>query len=293
MKSKERVLIFDLIRIASVAAIVLFHIFGAGAGRYWFFLFSWMGPVMTQAPLFGVFDYRLGPLAVYVLLFVSGAVLQLTHPARKIENYWTFMSGRFARIYPAFWIVLGISMLLAIDVVLTSKPVDILISIAGLSGAVGQWSGVPGGFMYTTFWFIGLIVVLYLMFPLISRAIESSPHVAMLMFGMVSLASMIFIARFWSAPAIDARWFPLCGLVWFALGVYTVRMGWYPKTTHSNLTIGMAAELTFYVFLVHHTLPFLIVLARDPFIYIALSVVAAIVLMHVDNEIHEMFFGKK
>jgi peptidoglycan/LPS O-acetylase OafA/YrhL len=252
MANGKRLLFFDIVRVVSVAAIVLWHM---GFG------------LLDQPALFGVLDMRLGPVAVYLMLFVSGAVLQVSHPRSWEGSYWAFISRRLSRIYPAFWFALGLSMFFAWGVVMASKPIDVLISIAGLAGAVGQWSGVPGGYMHTTYWFMGIIIVLYLTFPFISKEINSSPHISMFTFGMVSLASMVWISTTWIGAPTGMRWFPLCSLVWFALGVYIVRVGRYPKTVHSNTVILALSEMTFYVFLLHMTEPFTWLMVPSPILY--------------------------
>jgi len=274
-KITKRILFFDVVRIAAVTAIVFWH----------------MGlNLLDQPALFGVFDMRLGPVAVYVLLFVSGAVLQVSHPRSWEEPYLSFMERRLGRIYPAFWFALGLTMLFMWDTVTAARPVDVLISIAGLSGAVGQWSGVPGGFMYTTFWFVGLIIVLYLMFPVVSKEIQESPHVAMFTFAMVSLASMAWISATWVGPAVGIRWFPLCGLVWFALGIYLVRLGWYPKITYSNVVMSRLSEMTFYAFLIHMTPPFTWLLGKNNVFFLLATLVTAFWMMEIEMWIRRNTF---
>lgn len=236
---KQRLVFLDVLRIAAILAIVAFHVGIA----------LWSLPALN-----GWLDLRLGPVAVYVMLFVSGAALAVSHPV--VADTGSFLYRRAARIYPAFWLALGLAFMVEWQSVLASKPVDILISITGLSGAVGQWSGVPGGTMRYTFWFIGLILCMYAAYPVVARAMQDSPHLAMIAFAAISLASMSLVATILKSPVYNIRWFPLCGLVWFALGVYVIRTGWYPKAAHSSVWLAKASEATFYVFLLHITPPF-------------------------------------
>jgi peptidoglycan/LPS O-acetylase OafA/YrhL len=70
MANGKRLLFFDLLRIVSVALIVFYHV----APRY-----GWSMP-SNSAPLFNALYIYPGAIGVALLIFVSGAVLEYTHP---------------------------------------------------------------------------------------------------------------------------------------------------------------------------------------------------------------------
>lgn len=68
-------------------------------------------------------------------------------------------------------------------------------------------------------------------------------------------------ARYYFSASGDkteaVRWFPLCALFEFCLGIYIIKRELYPKIVNKSKTIAWLSDLTFYVFLTHYLILYL------------------------------------
>lgn len=249
---KQRLLIFDLLRIFFIGLIVVSHITAYLYKISMLEYQDWMRFMVTEPIIFG-FDIYLGSLAVFGLIFVSGAMLRYSHPV--INDLKSFYLKRLVRIYPAFWISWLIMAVFYLDSLQHRSAFDIFISMIGFSAFIGQWSGVLNGFFFSAFWFIGLIVSLYLIFPFLSMAIKKYPEFTLISCLIVNVACANWIwVNSWGG-VMGYRWFPLCNIFFFAAGIYIIEKGFYPKSLHNSAPIIFLSEISFYIFLTHFNLP--------------------------------------
>jgi peptidoglycan/LPS O-acetylase OafA/YrhL len=238
---KSRLLFFDIIRIVSILAIVLFHIgwkFGIDDARTW----------VIATPIWG---FSLASTGVLLLIFVSGAVLTCSnYSLNTVREVIAFYSLRMIRLYPAYW------MSIIIAIVFSPSLLQLFVAtpFLQLSGFMELFGN--GAAVNFVGWFIGEMVILYLLFPIMSRLIKQHPYGWTAVFILISIISMNVvgsIALTYAPDNIDGfiRWFPPCYLIWFALGIFIVQMGLYPKYTYKSETLFYFAELSFYVFLFH------------------------------------------
>ncbi|MFH0713445.1 MAG: acyltransferase family protein [Candidatus Micrarchaeota archaeon] len=267
--SRERVVIFDLLRIIGIALVVFTHIaFTVGWGE-WTNEF-WIG---------NLFYWGVGSIGVLLFLFASGAVLELTQSeVSNARSYLEFVYRRLVRLYPAVWlsvafaIVLWLNSLMLLVTTGFSAPINMMILNAGFSAPIDMtvllWSlsgfsafvGLWGGPFNVVVWCIGLFVVLYLVFPLLHYGFKHKPYLTLGVLFIISLLSTYFI-NVWQSGLPDlpfgknvARWMPLCNIFYFGLGIFMARKGWYPKWTQSKGVMPWLGELSFYVFLFHFPL---------------------------------------
>lgn len=245
-----RVLFFDLVRIVCIIAIVYAH-------RKFGLIPQINGIFYADGFLpFNIYSAGLQGWAVFGLILVSGAVLELNYPKiTGYSQYLTFLIKRVIRIYPAFWLSLIFGLFLnalllpsaAIGIIANNLS-RILFEYTGFYIILGQGQG----FINIMGWFIAAIISLYFLFPLVSCYIRKYKLPAI-----VSLMMVSYITRYLCVtnqnilPEFLWMWFPLCNVFEFGLGIYLVQGSWYPKNSRNYPTVSRIADLSFYVFLFH------------------------------------------
>lgn len=254
--TRERVVIFDLLRIIGIMLVVFTHVaFTVGWGEW-----------TNEFWISNLFYWGIGSVGVLLFLFASGAVLELTQSeVSNARSYLEFVYRRLVRLYPAVWlsvafaIVLWLNSLALLGNTGFSAQIDMTVlfwSLSGFSAFVGMW----GGPFNVVVWCIGLFVVFYLAFPFLHYLFKHWPYLTLGALFIISLLSTYFI-NVWQSGLPDlpfgkniARWMPLCNIFYFGLGMFIVRKGWYPKWTQSKGVMPWLGELSFYVFLFHFPL---------------------------------------
>jgi peptidoglycan/LPS O-acetylase OafA/YrhL len=234
---KDRLLFFDILRIVAILLIVLGHLHGLVFLNIEYFLYN-------PEHYFNMIWFSAGTVGVGLFLFISGAVLEYTHRnISTIGELIQFYYKRLSRIYPVYWISLVITMFVA--------PVYLEKSTAGLISQIS-------GFMSSPFhiqWFIGLIVFMYLIFPVLSKSMEKYPYIIIVSIFIISILSILYVntygAEFAGIDQQADRTFPLCNLIEFGLGIFLVQQNLYPKTINTSRTVQILSEMSFYIFLIH------------------------------------------
>jgi peptidoglycan/LPS O-acetylase OafA/YrhL len=244
MANGKRLLILDILRIEAILLIVAYHFSG------WYKIY----PFYLEGPVLGVWWLSLGQVGVYLFIFVSGAALAYNYPTcRVFTGLRRFYCSRLLRIYPAFWVAIIVAIILTPSIVSKINAENILPVITGFTTWAGLWSGpVAGGF-----WFIGLIVSLYLLYPVMIRMFEWDPDIAMYAMIAISIAASLLLVMFDFMGASDphagvTRWFPLCNVAVFGAGIYCIRKNAYPDTSVDIRAIAILADMTFFIYLYNH-----------------------------------------
>ena len=239
MANGKRLLFFDLLRIVSIAMIVFYHLA---------LVLRW-APFYMAPTIFNIAYLNCGIIGAYLMVFVSGSVLEYAHTnLGGFRDITRFYAKRLVRIYPAFWMSMVIG--LAFTSALLSRPA--FTTIMEFSG-FNTWTGHWGGLINSCGWFIGLIVALYFFFPFLSASIRKYPVLTLVLIAFVEIFLRYTLITH-SVPGFDsraARWLPFCNFLEFGLGIWIVQNGLYPKWTYDNRLIGFLADISFYVFLVH------------------------------------------
>lgn len=281
---KGRILFFDLLRIVAIFTIVLIHVLTYVGHRD-----------MAEINLPGTGIKALAVPGIYNFLFVSGCVLAYGYGSiRSFGEFGRFIAKRLLRLYPAYWGSLlfaialnGIFFLAYRDFRLGGlTPWDYLLSFSGFQAFFGQW----GGRINEVGWFIGLIVCLYLLYPLLAYAFSRSrlgTLAALFLIGIATRALILYLDPGNSYAA--TRWFPLCSLFQFGLGVFIVRAGLYPKIVTRSRIISLASDLGFYVFLVH--LPLLYLTRLNIPVFIVATLAIAYLFYRLDSYVKTRLVG--
>jgi len=261
----------------------------------------------------GFYYVSLGGLAVTIFLVQSGMALALRYRGESID-YPLFMVKRCLRIYPVYYLSLAGGLLLyalnsysdtgsLLSYFSTLGFGDVLLSITGFYPFAGKW----GGPFVKTSWFIGLIMSMYLLFPLLSHLIKKHPHISICALLLVSTLSRIILGRYGVLPMRPLDWFPLCRVFEFSLGIYliTVVRTKMPDaliaTGREVPLISFISELSFPLFLIHYPLLFVIPylerhgLSETTSIlgYIVLSLILSWIVHAIDNRIPRAFLLQK
>lgn len=165
---KERLVYLDFIRAIAVIAILLTH-YNA------IYVYLWDEIVLKKVVLtWRVFNLYIGDFGVSLFLIVSGAALMWVYDNRL--ELKTFYSKRFISIYPMFWIAYFTSFLYSFFLnrgINQSIPKqNIIFSILGFDGYLG--SIIPT-FYQVGEWFLGFIIIVYLIFPVLRLGVKRYP----------------------------------------------------------------------------------------------------------------------
>lgn len=242
-KKHERILVFDILRILCIAAIIYGHSqFVVVPGINSLLYDNGWGPL-------NLYPLGLQGYAVVGMFLISGAVLELTNKNIKdSQDYCRFLFKRFIRIYPAFWISL-LAAIILLPFLWQGAPGNAFLQFSGFVIVMGQAALNPAG------WFVGAIFCLYVLFPWISRIVRKYRLYAVVGFCILSWSMRFFFSTYYSVP-IDSfvRWFPLCTVFEFSLGIYLVQAGLYPKKSNDSALIRLLAEISFYAFIFHYVI---------------------------------------
>ena len=154
---KGKVSELDLLRIVSILIVViLIHIPNDYAYSFYMDLDSYLGYLLHTSGIY---------VAMGSFTFISGFGLYLNENNRNINNVEKlskFLKKRFFRIFPLYWIALALFVFFLGYSNL--NPLYILAHIFGIQMIVAPLYGPP----ILTLWFIGIIIIYYLIFLVLS-----------------------------------------------------------------------------------------------------------------------------
>lgn len=189
VSKRGRVFSIELIRAMATILIVITHFNNP--------FFSEGGYLLANRP-FGVY---IGDLGVSLFLIISGTVLALNY--NRPINIRTFYWKRFKGIYPMFWTawVLG-TLYFFIDSKghpLNAAPVRSLIwTVLGVDGLVANFH------LKTAYllgeWFLGFIIIYYLIFPLLKRGVDEYPRLTGVIILFLYAGSVFGLGRMTDVP---------------------------------------------------------------------------------------------
>lgn len=246
-RSPNRFVIPDLIRIIALLMVVWTHILPA-MGIHGKLNWGW---------IYGVYEVTLGNLGVTLFIILSGLLLQLRYGKHR-GSWRSFYIKRGERIYFTYWLSLTVAYLF---LRWYTPPFQISVdewfcSAIGACAFYGKW----GGPILATSWFIGVIVALYALFPVISKQIRIRPNVTLwaLFFVSVVTRQITTLTQPLAVPPA-MHWNPIARVFEFGLGIYLANKipakFWnyirIPKLISKILAFG--SDLTFPIFLIHVT----------------------------------------
>lgn len=171
VRHSERIIALDIIRTAALLCVIVFHVGVHFSEKYKDFFFS---------------QYlHLGDLGVSLFIILSGFSLFLNN---KNENILHFYKKRFLSIYPFYWIAYIVTSMLIFIVYqrISIEPYHFIYTIIGLDGfllATTQTRYLIGE------WYVGFILLLYIIAPFIFYLINKS-YWYIILFFVISILSI-------------------------------------------------------------------------------------------------------
>lgn len=184
-KKRQRVFYFDLIRAFSCLCIMTVH-FNASISGWTNGQFVYGNSLVPNYYLNG--RVYLGGIGVSLFFMLSGATLMMSYRG----GLKRFYIRRFRSIYPMFWVAyIAVAL---IDFMLNRGFVQadirlMPLTITGMDGYLATLGLAPYGFYKIGEWFLGCIVLLYLVYPAVHACLERAPAVTAV--GSVVLAAVL------------------------------------------------------------------------------------------------------
>ncbi len=295
----DRILILDLFRVMATFMVIFSHI-----------LFTLGRPWQKYQLSFGLHPFywaTWGEIGVTIFLILSGLSLEYTYGGRQI-GFGLYYKKRILRIYPVYYmsLLVGVTAYVAFAYAGrlrgSSSPLlppfgylDFFLTMTGFNAFASNWGG---PFVWSS-WFIGVIMVLYLCYPVLSRACRKSPWLCIVLLFLVSLISRIIIGQQMDFPRSTMQWFPLNRVFEFGLGIAIanlVKQEILKSLNHSLEPIpflSFFSAISFPLFLIHDPLRRLIVLGPNTLLsrlagialFLALAIVLSRVALALDRRI--------
>lgn len=185
-EEKKRLYYLDFIRVIAVFMVILYH-FLAETGNFGLL----KNPAAFQVSGFsllniGGVNLTLGNYAVSLFFIISGAGLM--HVYQEELEVRQFYGKRAASIYPLYYIAYTAAFL--VQVILAQKlehgasSWTYLLTILGIDGWLGE---VIPNYGLVGDWFVGCILCVYLIFPVLRRCMNKNPHLTVVVYGLVFL----------------------------------------------------------------------------------------------------------
>lgn len=198
-----------------------------------------------------------------IFFFVSGFVLYYNYPQISLKTLDKFYYKRLKRIYPLYWLTIILGLLLS--TVLPWGNVNILNLMVVTFGLQSIFSVNPNGFYW--FWFIGVLVILYLIYPVFAQSknilINSSIALAVFLVILVLNEKLGILS-----PVINSYWIFFAGIIicWLTMNYKNLKANINPFSLisvvvlfnllfiSSELNIGVNFDLIYVLTLIGYTL---------------------------------------
>ena len=248
MKKSGRSLLLDLIRIVSISLVIGDHILQH--------LTNPTARLLIQS--FGIKGFywtNMGSVGVTLFLILSGMALEYNHGKEKIK-YFSFIAKRFTRIYSTYWLCILFSIPLVGIEIFPHNFKDIFLNLSGLFIYTGRpWTD----YFIPTAFFLGIILYLYFLFPLISKAMKQRPTLTILSLLIISVAARLYMGH-QTIMFRPTDSYPLARVFEFGFGIWIVNQ----KKAFSIIAVWgqniktnffqILSELSFPAFLMHSAL---------------------------------------
>lgn len=207
---KERILYFDLVKLIATLCVFICHFTRSLEANGVAFEYK----ILPD----NIFTVYLGSFGVSLFFIVSGAALMYVYDEKlSVKDY---MIKRFKGIYPLFWLTYLFAFFITFyrdgGLNQTVPKYKIIYSILGCDGNA-LWFG--ENFYMVGEWFLSVIVLLYIIFPLLRKAMKKLPYVVMA--GAVVI--FVVLLKFWDS-AMPLECLFLSRLPEFVFGMFFVKV---------------------------------------------------------------------
>lgn len=179
MQKKQKIFYLDFIRVVSMIMIVTYHFYAHFAEN------NITGALIPLA------NGKWGNIGVALFFIISGASLMYNYEEQL--ELKTYMKKRFVGIYPMFWIAY---IALFVYLFYQSKGVPTATPLYRLIFSVFAMDGYLSCYTETIYligeWFLGCIVLIYILFPILRKLVKKCPKMTFLIGTILNLGILIF-----------------------------------------------------------------------------------------------------
>ena len=181
---KERLFYLDFIRAIATISIIMTH-FNA---RYIYAGVQYIYKAIISTTFFNIY---IGDWGVSLFFIISGAALMYVYQ-EKLE-YKRFYKKRFESLYPMFWMAYIIAFIglfyLNKGMFLQAPKKNFILTIIGFDGYLA--ANIPTFYILGE-WFLGCIILFYVLFPLLRTGVNKYPKATVVITAMIYLAFIFF-----------------------------------------------------------------------------------------------------
>ena len=232
MIKKERLYTLDLIRAIAVILILITH-YNAN-------FIGFNGPVQLDKVVLTAFPFNIyiGDLGVGLFLLISGASMYYVYANQRL-NLANFSKKRLLNILPTFYIAYALAFLYNfwMNKGFSHDGISLKWGLSTIFGfdSLMQTAGFPS-FMLVGEWFLGMIMLVYLVFPLLKICFEKQMVLSLL------ISSVIFLViqsvqypgnKIWTLVQLTIGLVPV-----FVFGMFLQK---YVKALNNIVSIGLSA----------------------------------------------------
>ena len=226
----KRITGLDLVRIFACLCVLFAH-FNASVSGFENGVFLYENSLTPN--LFFDRTVYLGGIGVGLFFIVSGASFMAGY---KPGSVWKFYLQKAKRIYPAFWIALAAATIFDLfyfKTIFRDNLLKLPIALAGMDGYLSVLGLMKLSQFYKVGeWFLGCLIILYLLFPLLYAMLERFPAFTC---AAVLAVYVLFVRR------VSEQWFFL-RLPEVLIGMLFIKYGFYQKSRKNAIfLVGTAA----------------------------------------------------
>lgn len=239
---RERIYFFDYFRLIAFFMVFFVHVFQ----RY----------RLSIGQAFGIKDFywvSIGGVAVSFFVILSGLTLTYVYESKRLI-LGEFFRRRIMRIYVPYFIVVALALVLLGLSPFSHGFIEYFLNFSGLLVFTGKpWAT----YFVSTGWFVGLIVSLYLLYPLLKKMFERyNINFVLVLLLIIEILSRYLVGKYMPGQR-PLDWFPLCRVFELGLGIWLIKF----KPTQGlifrfrgikalNLVVVYFANLSFHMYLV-------------------------------------------
>lgn len=267
---KKRLLFIDILKIIGIGCVLFWHLFFNTYNLVWFL------------PLYGML--HLGGLGVILFLIASGAALTYNqYNFNDVKNILIFYYKRLVRVYPAMWLTTLFTFLLLPSSFQNMDYIKLLEELTGFYYYFNKTTPI----INSSIWFIGLIIILYILYPLLYNIIRKYRYYGFIVIFIISMATHIYL---YNNPGflgyINLFYFGVIPNLWaFCLGMFIMSINLHPKFESKNIIIKELSNLSFYIYLLQFAIIPIYTLSKPLFLIEILFF--SYMFMLTDNKINE------
>lgn len=152
------------------------------------------------------FGIYIGGLGVSLFLIISGAALMYNYGDRESLDLRTFYTKRAKTLYPMFWVAFVVANILLFIrnngyIFVPRHKITAIFSLFGMDGYASAFG--VGTFYVLGEWFLGFIILFYIVFPLLRVGVNKMP-IATLCIVLALYAATVAFFTFYQIPRVPS-----------------------------------------------------------------------------------------